>query len=49
MEVYKASTVVIEYDTRSKILFQNWSGFSSSDVFREAINKTVEFVKKQPG
>ena len=45
MEVYRASTVVIEYDSSSKILFQNWSGFSSSEVFRKAIDKTVEFIK----
>ncbi|ASB48347.1 hypothetical protein [Alkalitalea saponilacus] len=45
MEIYSSPVVRIEFDTTKKLLLQKWIGFASSVQFREAIDKTVEFVK----
>lgn len=48
MVIYEKPTVKIEYNLAKKQLIQVWDGFSSSEVFREAIDKTVTFVKTNP-
>lgn len=44
MIVYQNPNVTVEYNESKQQLVQKWKGFSSSDVFREAINKTVNFT-----
>ena len=38
--------VALEYDKTNKVLIQTWYDFAPSEVFRKAIDKTVEFVEK---
>lgn len=45
MIVHQNKNVKITYDQGEKRLVQEWTGFAPSDVFREAIDKTYEFVK----
>jgi hypothetical protein len=45
MKIYQTPTVTLEFDPVKKQLIQKWTGFSSSEVFRTAIDKTVEFSK----
>ena len=45
MIIFKTPTVTIEYDKEKSQLIQKWKGFSSSDVFRTAIMKTMEFSR----
>lgn len=46
MIIYSSSTIVITYDRDSSIIAQKWTGYTPSLVFREAIDKTFEFMKK---
>lgn len=48
MVVFSMDTVVITYDVADKILMQKWIGFSPSETFRLAIDKTVDFVRSHP-
>jgi len=48
MIIYQQPTVSIEYNETKRQLIQTWTGFSSSEVFREAIDKTVSFTQSQP-
>jgi hypothetical protein len=45
MIVHQNENVKITFDQNKKRLIQEWKGFASSGVFREAIDKTNEFVK----
>ena len=45
MIVHQNENVKITFDQNKKRLIQEWKGFSSSTVFREAIDKTCDFVK----
>ena len=45
MIVFSMNTVVITYDAADRILMQKWIGFSPSETFRLAIDKTVDFVR----
>jgi hypothetical protein len=45
MKVFQTPTVNLDYDQPKHRLIQKWNGFSTSEVFREAINKSVEFTK----
>jgi hypothetical protein len=46
MIVHQNENVKITFDQDKKRLIQEWKGFASSQVFREAIDKTCDFVKK---
>jgi hypothetical protein len=46
MEVYKTTTVTVAIEEKTKVMTQKWNGYSSSQVFREAIDKSLEAVKK---
>ncbi|MGD9992856.1 MAG: hypothetical protein AB7S69_06120 [Salinivirgaceae bacterium] len=46
MEVYKTSTVTVAIEENTKVMTQKWNGYSSSQVFREAIDKSLDAVKK---
>lgn len=46
MVVYQTSTVTVAIEEKTKVMTQKWNGFSSSEVFREAIDKSLEAVKK---
>jgi hypothetical protein len=46
MIVHQNENVKITFDQDKKRLIQEWKGFASSGVFREAIDKTSDFVKK---
>lgn len=46
MIVYQTSTVTVAIEEKTKVMTQKWNGFSSSEVFREAIDKSLEAVKK---
>lgn len=48
MEIFKNNNVVITYDEENKQLTQTWSGFASSEAFREGIDATVNFTKSNP-
>lgn len=48
MVVYQASNATFVYESDTEILTQNWEGFSTSQEFKEAIDKTVDFVKNNP-
>ena len=48
MIVLSMDTVTIEFNVVEKILLQKWTGFSPSETFRQAIDKTVEFIKGNP-
>ncbi len=48
MVVHQNENIKITFDSKKKRLTQEWSGFAKSGVFREAIDKTVEFVKANP-
>ena len=43
MIIYQAPSVTVEYNEEKQQIIQKWKGYSSSDVFREAIMKTAEF------
>jgi len=45
MKIHQTPTVSLEYNQVKKQLIQKWTGFSTTQVFREAIDKTVEFTK----
>lgn len=45
MVIYQTSTVTLDYNQTKHQLTQIWKGFSTSDTFREAIDKTVSFTK----
>jgi hypothetical protein len=45
MIVHQNENVKISYDKNKKRLIQEWKGFASSQVFRDAIDKTSDFVK----
>ena len=45
MIVHQNENVKITFDQNKKRLSQEWHGFATSDVFREAIDKTCDFVK----
>jgi len=46
MVVHQNDYVKITFDQNKKRLTQKWTGFASSDKFREAIDKTNDFVKR---
>ncbi|MFP3860558.1 MAG: hypothetical protein ACLFUW_07025 [Bacteroidales bacterium] len=46
MIVHQNENVKITFDQSKKRLVQQWEGFASSQVFREGIDKTCDFVKK---
>ena len=48
MIVHQTPTVSLEYNQAKKQLIQKWTGFSTSEVFRKAIDKTVEFSQANP-
>jgi len=48
MRLFDEKYVHIEYDDANEILIQTWLGFISSENFRKAIDKTVEFSKTKP-
>jgi hypothetical protein len=45
MKVLQTPTVSLDYNQPKHRLVQTWTGFSSSEIFREAIDKSVEFTK----
>ncbi len=45
MNVFQTPTVSLDYNQQKYRLIQTWNGFSTSDVFRIAIDKSVEFTK----
>jgi hypothetical protein len=45
MIVYQTPTVTLDYNSLKHQLVQTWKGFSSSETFRTAIDKTVSFTK----
>lgn len=47
MIVYSAPTVVISYDRGKAILCQKWEGFSTSEIFRKAMDISFEFMVKE--
>lgn len=46
MIVYQTATVQLEFIESKQQLIQKWKGFSTSEVFREAINQTLNFTAK---
>ena len=48
MQVFTSPIISLDYDSVKKVLYQNWDGFATSVQFREAIDKTVDFVKQNP-
>lgn len=46
MKVLDEKFVTIEFDPSQSLLTQTWLGFITSDNFRRAIDKTVEFSKE---
>jgi len=46
MIVHQNENVKITFGQDKKRLIQEWKGFASSEVFREGIDKTCDFVKK---
>ena len=48
MEVFRSNSVVITYDKVRNRLTQKWFGFPASEVFRLAIDKSVEFSEFNP-
>lgn len=48
MKLWESAIIRIDFDEHAKMLIQTWKGFGSSDLFREAIDKTVElFIQKK--
>ena len=45
MIIYQTPTVTLDYNNVRHQLVQTWKGFSSSETFREAIDKSVSFTK----
>lgn len=45
MIIYQVPTVTVEYNEEKHQIIQKWKGFSTSEVFRDAIMKTTEFAK----
>ena len=48
MIVYESQFVKIEYFEYTKQVIQRWESFISSELFRDAIDRTVEFVRTHP-
>jgi len=48
MIIYDNKNVKLDYDASKKLLVQTWTGFASSSVFREAIDKSVELSATNP-
>jgi hypothetical protein len=46
MIVFNSTGILIEFDEKKQRLVQTWTGFVTSEVFRKAIDATVDFVKK---
>ena len=46
MVVHQNENIRITFDEEKKRLVQEWNGFAPSGVFREAIDQTVDFIKK---
>lgn len=47
MRILDEKFVYIDYDAENEILTQTWLGFISSENFRRAIDKTVDFSKEK--
>lgn len=47
MIIYQTPTVSLEFIESKQLLVQSWKGFSTSEVFREAINQTLSFTSKR--
>lgn len=45
MEIACNENFKLEYDAENERLTQVWTGFATSDSFREAIDMTVEFIQ----
>ena len=45
MIILNEPTVTLEYDPGKKQILQRWYGMCSSEIFRNAIDKTIEFSK----
>lgn len=48
MVIYKAEGVSLNYQADRKLFIQKWKGFSSSEIFRTALDITLDFVKENP-
>ncbi|MDI9538410.1 MAG: hypothetical protein QM223_03305 [Bacteroidota bacterium] len=48
MQVFTSLIISLDYDSVKKVIYQNWEGFATSIQFREAIDKTVDFVRHNP-
>lgn len=48
MIVHENPNVKIEYLQTKKLLIQTWKGFSSSIIYKEAIDTTAKFVEANP-
>jgi len=46
MIVHQNDYVKITFDQNKKRLTQKWNDFATSNIFREAIDKTTDFVKE---
>jgi hypothetical protein len=46
MNVFESQAVRLDYNTQLKLLTQVWTGFATSEQFREGIDKTVDFASK---
>lgn len=47
MIIHQTPTVSLEFIESKQLLIQKWKGFSTSEVFKEAINQTVSFTAKK--
>ncbi|WP_224996192.1 STAS/SEC14 domain-containing protein [Cesiribacter sp. SM1] len=48
MKLWESPIIRIDFDENSRVLTQVWKGFGSSELFREAIDKTVYyFIQKK--
>lgn len=48
MIIYDKKFAKLTYDKANQRLIQTWLGFANSEKFREAINESVTFSRKQP-
>ena len=46
MLVFNSPGIIIDYDEEKQRLVQVWTGFVTSEVFRKAIDATIDFVTK---
>jgi dTDP-D-glucose 4,6-dehydratase len=46
MKVFDSPAVKLEYTASKMLLTQVWTGFATSEQFREGIDKTVDFIGK---